>query len=175
MIPQETLNDLLSVSDIVDVIGNYIKLQKKGINYIGCCPFHDEKTASFVVSPVKGIYKCYGCGAYGNPINFIKEHESISFPAAAKLLAAKYNILIETNETPAEKASTNARESLKFAVKWALNYFNSQTDVNEAAAYLTKRQISKEIIAEFGLGFSNNDWNTLEKQLQKKDFQRIFY
>lgn len=172
MIPQETLNDLLSVSDIVDVIGNYIKLQKKGINYIGCCPFHDEKTASFVVSPVKGIYKCYGCGAYGNTINFIKEHESISFPAAAKLLAAKYNILIETNETPAEKASTDARESLKITVKWALNYFNSQTDVNEAAAYLTKRQISKEITAEFGIGYSNAEWNTLEKAAAKEGFSK---
>ena len=100
MIPQETINTILSTANIVEVINEYVSLKKKGINYAGCCPFHDEKTASFVVSPHKGtppngIYHCFGCGVGGNVIKFVQEYEKISYPEAIKKVAEKYNIIVE--------------------------------------------------------------------------------
>lgn len=163
MISQETIDTILSTANIVDIISEFSSLKKKGVNYVGCCPFHQEKTASFVVSQAKEIYKCFGCAAGGNVIKFVQEHEHLSFPAAAKYVADKYNIQIDDSTTPAEKAEHGHREALKNVLKWSAKQFNSQTHIPAASKYFDKRKIAKEIIEEFNLGYALDEWNSLEK------------
>ena len=170
MITQDVLDTILSASDIVEVINEFVKLQKKGINYIGNCPFHNENTASLFVSPVKKIYKCFGCGAGGNAINFVKEHEKISFPAAARLVAEKYNIIFNQKESNAELAEYGQRDRLKNLNRWASDYFNSSCE--EASNYFKKRQISDDIIVEFELGFAKDGWNYLEKEAARNGYNK---
>src|SRR5450432_4196206 len=95
MIPQETIQQIVSRIDIIEIISSFIRLKKRGVNYIGLCPFHNEKTPSFNVSPVRNIYKCFGCGKGGNAVNFIMEHEHFNYPEALRFLAGKYSIEIE--------------------------------------------------------------------------------
>ena len=163
MISQATKEQVLSASKIEEVIGDYIGLKKKGVNYIGCCPFHNEKTPSFVVSPTKSNYTCYGCGKYGDVISFVMEHEAISYPEAVKVIAEKYKIPIDYHETTAESAEFNHKESLKSSLKWASKFYNSNTQVEAASKYFEQRVISEEMIEVFHLGFSLPEWNTLEK------------
>ena len=95
MITQYTIDKVLAAADIVEVVSEYVTLKRQGVNYKGCCPFHNEKTPSFVVSPVKQIYKCFGCGVAGGPLRFVMEQEKLSFPEAIRHLADKYNIEVE--------------------------------------------------------------------------------
>ena len=95
MIKQSTIDQILNTVRVDDVVGEFVSLKKRGVNYIACCPFHNEKTPSFTVSPTKGLYKCFGCGKAGNSVHFIMEHESMSYPEALRFLAQKYNIEIE--------------------------------------------------------------------------------
>src|SRR6187397_3693700 len=103
LISQNTIQQILSRIDIIDVIGGFVKLKKRGTNYLGLCPFHNEKTPSFTVSPTKEIYKCFGCGKSGNTISFLMEHEKYSYVEALKWLANKYNVEVEETETSAEQ------------------------------------------------------------------------
>src|SRR5512138_3981076 len=102
MISQNTIQEILIRIDIVDIVGGFVKLKKRGANYLGLCPFHNEKTPSFTVSPSKGIFKCFGCGKGGNAVNFIMEHEHLSYPEALKYLATRYHIEVEEKELTRE-------------------------------------------------------------------------
>ncbi len=170
MIAQDVLNTILSASNIVEVIDDFVKLQKKGVNYIGYCPFHNENTASLVVSPTKKIYKCFGCGAGGNAINFVKEHEKISFPEAAIYVADKYNIILNQKGSKAGLAELGQKGRLKNINKWASDFFNSNSE--EASNYFKKRHISEEIKVEFELGFAKDGWNFLEKEAAQNGYTK---
>ncbi|MBN2262282.1 MAG: DNA primase, partial [Prolixibacteraceae bacterium] len=113
MIDQATVERILDASDIVEVVQDFVSLKRRGVNYLGNCPFHNEKTPSFTVSPSKQIYKCFGCGKGGSPVNFIMEHEHLTYIEALKYLAKKFNVeVVEKDENPEEAALRNRRESL---------------------------------------------------------------
>ena len=124
MIARSTVQQVIDTADVVDVVGSFVTLKKRGANLLGLCPFHNEKTPSFTVSPSKGIYKCFGCGQAGNAVKFIQEHERLSFPEAIKWLAKRYNIEIEEKEqTPEERAQQKEEESLRIINDFALDFF----------------------------------------------------
>src|ERR1700760_3267122 len=124
MISPQTIQQITSRIDIIDVVGEFVRLKKRGANYLGLCPFHGEKSPSFTVSPSKGIYKCFGCGKAGNSVNFIMEHESLSYPDALRYLAAKYNIeIVEKEITPEERAQITEKESLYIVTSFGQKYF----------------------------------------------------
>src|SRR5690349_6073226 len=125
MISQNSIQQILGRIDILDVVGEFVKLKKRGTNYLGLCPFHNEKTPSFTVSPAKEIYKCFGCGKSGNSISFIMEHEKYSYVEALKWLAAKYNVQIEeTNVSPEQKIQHQVADSLYVINSFAQNFFS---------------------------------------------------
>ena len=138
MIPQETVNRILDTAQIVDVVGDFVTLKKRGANHIACCPFHNEKTPSFSVSPSKGIYKCFGCGKSGTAVGFVMEHENMSYTEALKYLAKKYNIeVIEKEESAEEIAQRQRHESLLLVSEYAGKFFKEslQTQEGQAIAY----------------------------------------
>src|SRR5674476_1578670 len=125
MIPQETIQQIISRIDIIEIVNSFVKLKKRGVNYIGLCPFHNEKTPSFTVSPSKEIYKCFGCGRSGNTISFLMEHEKYSYVESLKWLAAKYNVAIEETETSPEfKEQQQVADSLYIINKFAQQFFS---------------------------------------------------
>src|SRR5216110_2216100 len=127
MISQNTIQEILSRIDIIDIIGGFVKLKKRGANYLGLCPFHNEKTPSFTVSPSKEIYKCFGCGRSGNTISFLMEHEKYSYVEALRWLANKYNVeLEETEASPEQKLQQQAAESLHIINNFAQKYFSEK-------------------------------------------------
>lgn len=160
MIPKDTIEKILSVTRIDEVVGDFVALKRAGSNYKGCCPFHDEKTPSFVVSPGKGIYKCFGCGKAGNAISFIKEHEKCSYYDAIRYLGQKYHIeVVETEMTDEEKQRRDIRESLNVVNEYAASYFEKslwETDEGKAVglSYFTERGFTEETIRKFRLGYS---------------------
>src|SRR5437870_13769366 len=124
MISPQTIQQITSCIDIIDVIGEYIKLKKRGANYLGLCPFHGEKTPSFTVSPAKEIYKCFGCGRSGNTITFLMEHEKFSYVEALRWLAAKYNVEVEETEvSPEAKQQQQVSDSLYIINSFAQKFF----------------------------------------------------
>src|SRR2546430_5668541 len=124
MITQSTIQQITSRIDIVEIIGEYVKLKKRGANYLGLCPFHNEKSPSFTVSPSKEIYKCFGCGRSGNTISFLMEHEKYSYVEALRWLAAKYNVEIEETETsPEVKQQQQVADSLYIINSFAQKFF----------------------------------------------------
>ena len=133
MIKQETIQQILSRIDIIEIVGGFVKLKKRGTNYLGLCPFHNEKTPSFTVSPTKEIYKCFGCGRSGNTISFLMEHEKYSYVEALRWLAAKYNVEVEETETSPEfKKQQQVADSLYIINQFAItihhiNYIGSLT------------------------------------------------
>lgn len=158
MIPQETIQDVLARADIVEVIADFIKLKKRGVNWIGLCPFHDEKTPSFTVSPAKGIYKCFGCGKSGGVATFIMEHEKVNFPDAIRWLAKRSNITIEETYSAQEQQAHEVSDSLYAVNNFAQAFFSAQLDpLSEAYAYLTGRGVKSETIARFQLGYNAGD------------------
>ncbi|MBR5824751.1 MAG: DNA primase, partial [Paludibacteraceae bacterium] len=146
-------------AQIVDVVSDFVTLRKRGVNYIGLCPFHDEKTGSFTVSPAKGIFKCFGCGKGGGPVHFIMEHEQLDYPGALKYLAKKYHIeVVEKELTPEEQQSQSDREAMFALNTWAQSYFTKQmNDTDEGRAiglsYFHSRGFTDETIEKFGLGY----------------------
>ncbi|HSN09270.1 MAG TPA: CHC2 zinc finger domain-containing protein, partial [Hanamia sp.] len=155
MIPQETIQQIVSRIDIIEIINSFVKLRKRGTNYIGLCPFHNEKTPSFTVSPSKEIYKCFGCGRSGNAISFLMEHEKYSYIEALKWLAVKYNVEIEEKETsPEYKQQQQAADSLYIINKFAQQFFSdtlfhSEEGINIGLSYLKERGFREEIINKF--------------------------
>lgn len=127
MIDRATVDRILDAAQIVDVVSDFVTLKKAGVNYKGLCPFHDDRTPSFVVSPSKGLCKCFACGKGGNAVHFIMEHEQLSYPDALRYLARKYNIEIKERElSDEEKQAQNERESMFIVNEWACGFFQDQ-------------------------------------------------
>jgi DNA primase len=164
MIPKETVDRIFDTARIDEVVGEFVSLKKRGGNMIGLCPFHNEKTPSFNVSPARGIYKCFGCAKGGNSVNFIMEHEHISYPEALRWLAKKYNIEIEEEEVSSEQqAKDNERESLFLVSAFAQKHFTKNLHETEegkaiALSYFKERGMRQDIIEKFMLGYSPDVW-----------------
>ena len=160
MISQNTIQQILARIDIIDIIGSFIKLKKRGTSHLGLCPFHNEKTPSFTVSSAKEIYKCFGCGRSGNSIGFLMDHEKYSYVEALRWLAQKYNVEIEETETtPEQKLQQLSADSLfiinSFAQKFFSDYlFNNEDGQDIGLSYLKQRGFKEEIIKKFQLGFN---------------------
>jgi DNA primase len=164
MIAQTTIQQILETAQIAEVVGDFVNLKKRGANLLGLCPFHNEKTPSFTVSPTKGIYKCFGCGVAGNSVGFIMEHEQMTYPEALKHLAKKYHIEIDEREQTAEElALSTERDSMLRLLDFASKYFQKQlweTEMGKSIglSYLNDRGLSTAIIKKFQLGYSPNEW-----------------
>ncbi|MCC6410056.1 MAG: DNA primase [Saprospiraceae bacterium] len=160
MIPAKTVQEILDAVRIEEVIGDFVSLRKRGVNLLGLCPFHNEKTPSFNVSPTRNIFKCFGCGKGGDAISFLKEHESFSYPDALRWLARKYNIEIEEIErSPEQMAEQQAADSLYIVNDFALQHFQEQlfdTDEGKSVAlsYFKQRGLRESTIRHFGLGYA---------------------
>ncbi|MFN3665823.1 MAG: DNA primase [Sediminibacterium sp.] len=178
MISENTKQQILNRIDIIDIVGEFVKLKKRGTNYIGNCPFHNEKTPSFTVSPTKEIYKCFGCGKSGNSITFLMEHEKYSFPEALRWLAARYNIEIEETEvSPEQKQQQLTSESLYAINHFVQKFFSQQLleteeGKNIALSYLKERGFREEIIQKFQIGYNPEARDTLTKALLANQFNR---
>lgn len=178
MIPKETVDKIIEESRIDEVISDFVALKKRGVNLLGNCPFHNEKTPSFTVSPAKGIYKCFGCGVSGNSVNFVMEHEQMSYPEALKFLAKKYNITVEEKEiSKEERLKIDKRESLFLVTQFAKDQFIKnlhQTDEGKSVGlgYFKSRDISYEMMEKFGLGYSFEERNHLTKIAIDKGYKK---
>lgn len=160
MIDRDTIDRIYATIDIVDIVGDYVTLKRKGVNYEACCPFHQEKTPSFKVSPARGIYKCFGCGKSGNAVNFVMESENITYPEALRLLAKRYGIDVKEEALSEEQIErNNNRESMFVLNEWSTNYFqrymfNEAEGRSVALSYFSsQRGFSDATIHKFGLGF----------------------
>ena len=164
--PQSFLDELVARSDIVDVVGSYVALTKKGANYFGLCPFHNEKTGSFSVSPDKQIYHCFGCGKGGSVISFIMEIENLSFPEAVAFLANRAGMqLPEQSDDPGAKK----RQRLLALNRDAARFFHAQLKTpagQPARDYLARRQLTAQTVTRFGLGFAPDTWDSLVRAMK---------
>lgn len=178
MIPQETIRQIIDATDIIDVVGEFVNLKKRGVNYIGNCPFHNEKTPSFTVSPSKEIFKCFGCGKSGNAIGFVMEHEKYSYVEALKWLAARYRIPVEEKEVSDEvKQQQHIAESLYVLNNFAQKFFSEnllQTEEGRTVAltYLEHRNFTAAIIQQFQIGYCNSSGNSFAKAALKQQFSK---
>ena len=159
MIPQETVNRILDAAQIVDVVRDFVTLKKAGADYKACCPFHNEKTPSFSVSPSKGIYKCFGCGKSGTAVGFVMEHENMTYVEALRYLAKKYNIeIVEKEESAEEIANRQRHESLLLVSEFAGKFYQDslQTPDGQVIAYqyFRSRGLTDETIQKYGLGWA---------------------
>jgi len=161
LIPRDTVDKIIEAARVEEVVGEFITLKKRGANLLGLCPFHGERTPSFTVSPVKGIYKCFGCGKAGNSVNFVMDHLKLSYPEALKWLAKKYAIeIVEREITPEEKEKQTERESMLIVMQYAQRYFSdnmNNTDEGKSVGlgYFVERGLSNNIIEKFQLGYSS--------------------
>ena len=181
MIPKETIDQIYESCRIEEVVGSYLPdLKKRGANYWACCPFHNEKTPSFSVSPTKGIYKCFGCGKGGNSVNFVMEIGGLSYPEALKELALKYNIEIEEKElTPDQINKENKKDGIYLISSFANNFFQEQLWETEEGkiiglSYFKQRGFSNETIKKFQLGFSPKKRDAFSKLAIKNFYQKEF-
>ncbi len=159
MIPQDTVDLILDSARIEDVVSDFVTLKRRGANFVACCPFHNEKTPSFYVSPSKGIYKCFGCGKAGSAVGFVMEHEHFSYTEALRYLASKYHIeIVEKEESAEELALKQHRESLLLVSEFAQKFYAGQLKDGEGKAvgynYFRSRGLEDDTIAEFGLGWA---------------------
>ncbi len=172
--PEEIIEEVRMKNDIVDVISGYVKLQKKGSSYFGLCPFHNEKSPSFSVSPAKQMYYCFGCGAGGNVLTFLMEYEGYSFPEAMSALADRAGVTLPKIEYSREaRAQADLKAAILEVNKLAANYFYYQLKHEQGAAgyrYLTERQLSDETIVHFGLGYANKTSDDLYRYLKSKGY-----
>jgi len=178
MIPKETIDQIFETARIEEIVGDFVALKKRGVNYIGNCPFHNEKTPSFTVSPTKGIYKCFGCGKGGNSINFIMEIEHFNYPEALKFVAKKYNIEIEEEEMSSEQVErANEKDSLFIVSNFAKEYFqdilwNSEEGKSVGLSYFKERGFTEEIIKKFELGYNPKAKDAFSKSALKKAYDK---
>ncbi|MCT4586552.1 MAG: DNA primase [Carboxylicivirga sp.] len=179
MIDQVTVDKVLETanSQIVEVVSDYVTLRRRGINYLGNCPFHNEKTPSFTVSPHKGIFKCFGCGEGGNALNFVMKHDQLSFVDAIKHLGKKFNIHIEEEEySPEQLKQKNERESMMVLSEFAGQFFSknlNETDEGKSVglSYFRSRGFRDDIIEKFQLGYSPEQRDSLTKEAQKQGYK----
>jgi len=178
MISRETIDNIISAIRIEEVVGDFVSLRRRGVNLLGLCPFHNEKTPSFTVSPVKGIYKCFGCGKAGNGVGFIMEHEHLTYPEALRYLAKKYHIDLEEEEqTPEQLQEISEKESQFNLNEFARKYFSSvlfDTEEGKAVglAYFREREIREDIIKKFQLGFSPDRWNAFAEYAIQEGYKK---
>ncbi len=177
MIPRPTVDKIIEAAHVEDVVGEFVTLKKRGANLLGLCPFHGEKTPSFTVSPVKGIFKCFGCGKAGNTVNFVMQHLQLSYPEALKWLARKYGIeVIEKELTPEEREQQTERESMLIVMQYAQRYFSAQmaeTDEGRSIGlgYFKERGLKDEIIGRFQLGYSPENRNAFSVAAVKAGYR----
>lgn len=180
MIDQATIDKIMDAAQIVDVVSEFVTLRRRGVNYIGLCPFHNEKTPSFSVSPSKGVCKCFSCGKGGNVVHFIMEHEQLSYYEALKWLAKKYNIEIKERElTDEEKQAHSLRESLFVVNQFASEYFqdilyNNIDGQRIGMTYLRGRGFRDDIIKKFQLGYSTDNHDALARAALQKGYKEDF-
>ncbi len=173
LIPEEKIAEILAASDIFDVVSEAVILKKSGRNFFGLCPFHSEKTPSFSVNPDKQIFHCFGCSAGGNVLSFVMKYHGISFPEAARMLARKYNIVIETQKmNPEHRKAIHTRESLfrlnKTVMQAYTGFLNDTLKGDCARQYLERRGTSKHIIEQFQLGYAPDAWDAIVNILKKE-------
>lgn len=177
MIDRSTIQRILDAADIVDVVGEFVTLRKSGVNYKGLCPFHDEKTPSFIVSPSKQLCKCFSCGEGGNVVGFVMKHEQMTYPEALKWLGRKYGIEVREKElTDEEKAAETERESMFVLNEWARDWFvnvlhNEVDGIAIGMAYFRSRGFRDDTIKKFQLGFSPSDRTALATAAVKRGFK----
>ncbi len=177
MIPKDTIDKIFDAARVEEVVGDFVTLKKRGANLLGLCPFHNEKTPSFTVSPAKGIYKCFGCGKAGNSVNFMMDHDQLSYPEALRYLAKKYGIEIEEKEqTPEQLQTQNERESLFVVCSYAQKYFTGnllQTDEGRSVglSYFKERGFREDVIEKFQLGYALEDRKGFTKDALSKSYR----
>ena len=180
MIDRNTVDRIVESAQILDVVSDFVTLKKKGVNYVGLCPFHDDKTPSFYVSPSKGLCKCFSCGKGGNPVHFTMEHEQCTYPEALRYLAKKYHIEIKERElTETEKQEQSVRESLFVVNEYAKEYFkntlfNHIDGKSIGMAYFRSRGVRDDIVQKFQLGYCTLQKDAFAKEALRKGYQKDF-
>lgn len=168
IIPDNAIEEVRSLSDIVDVVGDYVRLKKRGSNFVGLCPFHTEKTPSFNVNPSLGIFKCFGCGQGGDVFSFVSQVEGLSFPETVRLLAERFGVALPEDDGPGEEASEN--EAIYHALRFAARFFYKQLGedgAEKALDILKERAITPESVKTFGIGFAPDGWDNFLSEAQK--------
>ena len=180
MIDHSTIDRIMDAAQIYDVVSDFVTLRKRGVNYVGLCPFHDDKTPSFYVSPAKNLCKCFACGKGGNPVHFIMLHEQLSYPDALRFLAKKYHIEIQEREqTAEEKAAQTERDSLFVVNQFACDYFrHTLRDTDEGRnigmAYLRSRGFRDDIIEKFQLGYCTESHDAMAREALSKGYKKEY-
>lgn len=180
MITPDTIEKIMDAARIEEVVGEFVSLKRRGVNMIGLCPFHNEKTPSFSVSAPKGIYKCFGCGKGGNAVNFLMEHEHYTYPEALRYLAQKYNIEIEEEKpSPEQQQAMDLKESLFNVSAFAQKFFEEQLHDSEegrsiALTYLKERGFTTEVIRRFGLGYCPGAWDSFTQTALKNGYKKEY-
>jgi DNA primase len=180
MIDRSTIERILDAAQIVDVVQEFVPLKKRGVNYLGLCPFHNEKTPSFTVSPSKEIFKCFGCGKVGNSVNFVMEHEHLTYPEALKYLAKKYHIeVVEKELTQEELEKQNERESLLVVSSYASrqfseNLFHSDEGISIGLTYFKERGFRQDTLKKFEIGYSFEKRDAFSKKALEDGYKQDF-
>ncbi|MFZ0281087.1 MAG: DNA primase [Bacteroidales bacterium] len=180
MIDRPTIERILEAAEIVDVVQEFVPLKKRGVNYLGLCPFHNEKTPSFTVSPSKEIFKCFGCGKVGNSVNFIMEHEHLTYPEALKYLARKYHIeVVEKERSLEEIEKQNERESLLIVTGYAArqfteNLFHADEGISVGLAYFKERGFNQNTLKKFEVGYSFQQRDAFSKKALEDGYKQDF-
>ncbi len=180
MINKSTIDKIFETARIEEVVGDFVSLKKRGVNLLGLCPFHNEKTPSFNVNPARNIFKCFGCGKGGTAVNFIMEHEHVTYPEALRYIAKKYNIEIEEEKvSPEQTMLRDEKESMLVLNAFAQKYFSEQLLESEEGkaiglSYFKERGFNNEIIQKFQLGYSLGEWEAFVKAALANGFQKEF-
>ena len=181
MIPQITIDKIHEAARIEEVVQDFIALKKRGVNFIACCPFHQEKTPSFTVSPAKGLFKCFGCGVGGDAVNFVMRHEHLSYADALRFVAKKYNIEVEEVQlTPDQIAQQNTKESLYIITSFAQSQFsdymmNTDDGRSIGLSYFKERGFNQNTIEKFALGFSPDQYDFLVERAKKNGYELNYF
>ncbi|MDR3095426.1 MAG: DNA primase, partial [Bacteroidales bacterium] len=180
MIERDVIDRIFETTRIVDVVEDFVSLKRRGTNFVGCCPFHNERTPSFMVSPAKNIYKCFGCGKAGNAVNFVMEHEQLGYPDALRYLAKKYGIeIVEKEQTPEERLLNDRRESLMVVSTYAARMFQENLHENREGmavgmSYFKERGFRDETIKKFELGYCLEARDAFSKKAVKDGYKEEF-
>ena len=179
MIPQETVNEILDAARVEEVVGDFVQLKRRGSSYVACCPFHNEKTPSFYVTPSRGIFKCFGCGKAGSAVGFLMEYEHMSYVEALKWIANKYHITVQEKEESAEDlAARQHSESLHLVSDYAFNFFKEQLKTEEGHTigyqYFRSRGLLDETIEEFGLGWAPKSKDVFTEQALAAGYKKEY-
>lgn len=176
MIDHETIERIKDAAKVEEVVGDFVSLHRKGGNYWGCCPFHNEKTPSFSVSPAKGFFKCFGCGESGNAVGFLMKHEHYTYPEALQWLARKYHIEIQEKELSEEQKQKNSERDVLYHVSdfaqqyFVKNLFEDEMGVAVGLSYFHKRGLNDDVIRTFGLGYCLDEWRAFTDHARKNGY-----